>query len=193
MGIEIDLTSVLGSKLTWSCVGDRNWLGFSVRTEIEMFFVRGSKLTLFFACGSKITCYECEHGNWLGFCDGGRNWLDFSVGDRTWLDSSVGWNEFGVCVGCRKWLNFSVVDRHWFGFCVTVENDVFSVRIEINWVFVTGNRNRLDIGVGIKIDYISVIPGLKLTWFYERDRNWLGFSVRIELDLFLCGPKSTWF
>ena len=38
----------------------------------------------------------------------------------------------------------------------------FSVRIEINRVFVSGDRNRLDIRVGIEIDLISVF-GSELT------------------------------
>ena len=52
-----------------------------------------------------------------------------------------------------------------------VKNDLISVCggsasfwIEINWLFVSGHRNRLDIRVGIKIDMISVM-GSKLTWF----------------------------
>ena len=39
VGIEIILDSVLGSKLTWFCVGDRSWLGFSVSMEIDMVLV----------------------------------------------------------------------------------------------------------------------------------------------------------
>ena len=33
----------------------------------------------------------------------------------------------------------------------------FSVIIEINWVFVSGHRNRHDVRVGIEIDLISVM------------------------------------
>ena len=84
----------------------------------------------------------------------------------------AGWNWFDCCVGCRKWL-------------------VFSIRIENKWVFVSWHRNRLDIGVGNKIDLISVIgskltwfscAGSKLTWFYRWDQTRL-FFVR--------GSKST--
>ena len=39
---------------------------------------------------------------------------------------------------------------------------VFSVWIEINSVFVSGHRNRIDIRVGIEIDLISRM-GSKLT------------------------------
>ena len=45
--INIYSTSVLGSNLTWFYVGDRSWLCFGVRTEVDFFFVRGSKLTLY--------------------------------------------------------------------------------------------------------------------------------------------------
>ena len=53
VGIEIDSTSVLGLKLTWLRVGDRNSLGFSVSTKIDLFFVQGSKLTSFL-CACRI-------------------------------------------------------------------------------------------------------------------------------------------
>ena len=66
---------------------------------------------------------------------------------------------------------------------------VFSVRIEINCVFVSEHR----------IDLIFEW-GSKLTWFqwrgrlcfcyYVQDRNWLGFSVEIEIDFFLCGSRN---
>ena len=57
VGIQIDLTSVLGPKWTYFFVGDRKWLGFSVRTEIVMFFVRGSKLT-FLCAGRKVLVFS---------------------------------------------------------------------------------------------------------------------------------------
>ena len=41
---------------------------------------------------------------------------------------------------------------------------VFSFRIEINWVYVSGHRNRPGIRVGTQIDLISVM-GSTLTWF----------------------------
>ena len=95
VGIEIDLTSVMGSKLYWFSVDDRNWLGFSMRTKIDV-FCAGIKIDLVDVCGLKITCFQCEHGNWLGFCDS-RVWLDLSVGDRTWLDFSVGMKSIWLC------------------------------------------------------------------------------------------------
>ena len=64
MGIEIDSTSVLGSKSTCFCVG----------VEIDRVLVCGPTLTCFcagvkidlFLCGSKITCW-CQKGKltWL--------------------------------------------------------------------------------------------------------------------------------
>ena len=57
---------------------------------------------------------------------------------------------------------------------------VFCVWIEINSIFVSGHRNRLDIKVGIEIDWISVMgsrltwflcAGSKLTWFFCGNRN----------------------
>ena len=120
------------------------------------------------------------------------NWLDFSVGDRTSLDSSVGWNGFGCCAGCRKWLHFNLVDRRWFGFCVAVENDLFLASGSKLAGFLCGG-----IEIGLMLEW-----GSKLTWFqwwgrtslglHVRDRNWLGFSFGIELDLFFVrGWKST--
>ena len=47
-----------------------------------------------------------------------------------------------------------------------------SVRIEINSVFVSGHRNRLDIRVGIEVDLISLMRP-KLTWF------WCGYRIYI--------------
>ena len=67
-----------------------------------------------------------------------------------------------------------MVDRHWFGSCVAVEN-IVSARIEINWVFVSGHRNRLHIRVDIKIRLISMI-GSKLL-----DRRVESFVIRTTL------------
>ena len=39
-------------------MGDRNWIGFGVTTEIAMFFVRGSKLTLFLCSGRKLFVFS---------------------------------------------------------------------------------------------------------------------------------------
>ena len=62
----------------------------------------------------------------------------------------------------------------------------FSVMIEINWVFVSGHQNRLDIEWDRSwLDFSDGIA-INLVW------NWLGFSVGIELDFFFVrGSKST--
>ena len=93
-------------------------------------------------------------------------------------------DEIDLVIVCRKWLHFSVEDRHWFGFRVEVGNDLFFASgSKLTVFFLSGDRNRLDIRVGIEIYLISVLVS-KLTWFYLRDRNSLGFSVGIDLDLF---------
>ena len=48
VGTEIDLTSVLGSKLTWFCLGDIDRLGFSVSAEIDLFLGGGQNLSCFY-------------------------------------------------------------------------------------------------------------------------------------------------
>ena len=62
VGIEIDLTSVLGSKLTSFRARDRKLLVFSVWTEVDNLFCAGVKINFVSMCGSKTT-YYCEHGN----------------------------------------------------------------------------------------------------------------------------------
>ena len=39
-------------------MGDRNCLGFSVKTEIDMFFMRVSTLTLFMCAGRKLRVFS---------------------------------------------------------------------------------------------------------------------------------------
>ena len=54
----------------------------------------------------------------------------------------------------------------------------------INSVFVSGHRDRLDIRLGIEIDLFQRWD-LNYLDLRVRDQNWLGFSVGIEIDLFL--------
>ena len=54
MGIEIDLTSALGSKLTWFCVGDKSCLGFSARTV----FCAGVRIDLFLYAGRDLLVFS---------------------------------------------------------------------------------------------------------------------------------------
>ena len=98
---------------------------------------------------------------------------------------------------------------------------VLSVRIEINWVFVSGHRNRLDIRAKIEFDVISMMEskltsllyaGSRLTWLRCVDQNllllcagviidfvfvwgpkYVGFNVWIEIDLFLCANRKKRF
>ena len=53
----------------------------------------------------------------------------------------------------------------------------------------SGHRNPLDIRLGIKINFVSVMVS-KLTWFSCAGCNSLGFSVGIEHDLFLYGGQN---
>ena len=165
MGIEIDWTSVFGSKLAWFCVGDINWLGFSVRTLTDLFLVRRSKLTLFLWGCRKSLVLRVSMTNWLGFSDGGRNWLDLSVGDRTWIDFTVGMKLVWVLCGCWNdlllvcWLEISCFwDEHdnWLGFCMGGPNWLdFSARdrtwldssVGWNWFGCVGYRKLLHFSV----------------------------------------------
>ena len=68
---------------------------------------------------------------------------------------------------------------------------IFSVRIEISSTFALGHRKWLDIRMGIKIDFISMV-GSKLTWFLRagskltsfkrRDRSWFVFCAAVKID-----------
>ena len=51
------------------------------------------------------------------------------------------------------------------------------------------HQNRLDVGVEIKIDLVSVMGSIK-TCFFLRDGNRLGFRLGIRLDLLLCGGQN---
>ena len=88
---------------------------------------------------------------------------------------------------------------------MVVENDLFfSLLIESNSFFVSGNRNRLDIRVAIEIDLISVMGskwGMEADSFlwgieiglFVRGPNCFGY-VRADNGLvFVCRPKLTWF
>ena len=130
VGIETDLISVMGSKLTWFlCTAskltwlkrrDRPWLFFCAGIKIDLGFACGPKITLnisiefclvciveieivlVFVCRRKITWCWCEYRTWLRFCVGSRYWLDFIVGDRTWRGFSVGIGIDLVLVGGSK-------------------------------------------------------------------------------------------
>ena len=141
MEIEIDLTSVLGSILTLFWVGDEDWLDFSVKTEIDLFFVRGQNCPRFFVpveyylflmwawkmiwflWWSKITWSQCGGSNLTWFqC---RDDIELAIVWVVELDLLlVCWpkitcfeheheNLLGFCVDGLNWLDFRVGDRTW--------------------------------------------------------------------------------
>ena len=57
IGIEVDLTWVLGLEFTRFFVRDQNWLGFMWRIETELFFVRGRKWACFLWEGRNLHCF----------------------------------------------------------------------------------------------------------------------------------------
>ena len=67
VGTEIDLVSVMGSKLTWfSCTGSKLMrvgvkidFGFYLRVENYLVLIYRSKLTWFLAWGSKLAWFLC--------------------------------------------------------------------------------------------------------------------------------------
>ena len=151
VGIEFDLISVIGSKLTrFLCAWrkllfmDRNYLVFHGESNIICFLRAGRKWPIF-SVGI----------DWLSFCAGGRNWVVLDAGRKS-LGSSLSmqitlvfvwvfeidliwvwgielecsweyeWNPFGCCLEGRNWPDFRVGGRRWLGFCPAVENDLFS-------------------------------------------------------------------
>ena len=133
VGIEIDSTSVLGSKSTCFCVG----------VEIDRVLVWGPTLTCFCA-GVKIDLFLVWVENYLLVserkidlaCDGGRNWFDFGVGDRTRTDFSVGMKLIWLLCGWYKWTSCLYAGRNHcffrvktdFVFVRVVQMDLISVR-----------------------------------------------------------------
>ena len=62
----------------------------------------------------------------------------------------------------------------------------------MKWVFVSENRNRLDIRVGIEIDLISAM-GLTSTWFLCAGSKLTLFFVWGSIDLVFCvWSNLTW-
>ena len=172
------LTSALCgcSKLTWFQCGYRIWLDFRVGMYL-IWLLRGwSKLTCFLEAGRKSLVFSVSvlialipvwaielYLIWVqDEMDLVVVWVVENDIISLWL---VGIDLESFQCGGSALIWFLCSGRKW---------RVFSVLIEINWVFVSGHRNRLDIRVGVKIDFILVM-GSKLTWF-------------------LCaGSKLTWF
>ena len=159
--IEIDLTSVLRSKLTWFCVEDRNWLGFSVRTEIGVIFVRGSKLILSLCEGRKILVLSVCTDIDLVFVMAEIDLISF-WGIELDLISVRGLNWFG-CVG----------GRNWFVTCMLAENHLFSRWAwKLTW-FLCGWSTLTWCQCG----------GSNLTWFQCRHQIDLVVVRVVEIDL----------
>ena len=59
MGVEIDMVFVRGSKLTSFLCAGRKLLGFSLLIEIDLVLSVGIEVDLDFVCGPKITCFYC--------------------------------------------------------------------------------------------------------------------------------------
>ena len=160
-------------KLTWFLNAGRSSLVFSVSMQIDLHFVWVVQIDLISVWGSNLTWFQCRMK---------LNWLLCTLSKMT---------SFQCGGSALIWFSWS--GRKWL---------VFSARIQINWVIVSGHRNRLDIRVGIKIDLILAMgsklpwflcPGSKVIWFWRRDRTWLVFGAGVKIDFgFVCVPKIAW-
>ena len=68
----------------------------------------------------------------------------------------------------------------------------FSVWIEMNSVFVSGHRNRVDVRVGIEI-YMMSVMGSKLTCFLFAGLELIDFVCGIGIDLIFVWRASLTF
>ena len=181
-GIELGLTSVLGSEVTWFCVGDINRLCFGVITEIDMFSVRVQNWPcvcalvesyLFLVCAWKLTCFL-----WWSIW----TWSHCGAPNLTWFQCRseinlvvVGVVEIDLLLVCwpnkncfydkhENRLSFCMGDRNWFDFSV-------------------GDQIWLDFGVGVKL--VRLLCGRStLTSFLNASRKSLVFSVSMQIDLY---------
>ena len=90
--------------------GHLNWFDIRVGIEIDLMSVLRSKLTFFLCGGSKLTWFYYGDRNWLGLDAGGRNWFGFCVRAEndlflawvTWL--SYGWSKRTcfLCAVCGR-------------------------------------------------------------------------------------------
>ena len=208
--IEIDLFWQCALELTWHqcwcpkslgfCMEGPNRLGFIVATKLDLFFVRGSKLSSF-VCGPKMTFFRVGI-HWPGFCVGGQNWLAFSVGDGAWLVFSVGVELIWCLCGWSKltWCKFK--DRNWLDFLWRSNVTFYGVWIGINSISVSWHRNPLNIREGIAIGFISVMESREICFFVcgilmdlvlAGESKLLSFFVQwSNLTSFLCGTKNWW-
>ena len=142
--VEIDLTPVCGSNLSWFQMRDCNRLSFCMGIENDLVLVSRSKST---------RCFVSRHQNWLEFRVGikislisvvGRNYLIFVWGDRISLgfvwESKLTWLQ---CGGLNlTW--FQCLDRNWLGFCVGVEKYlVLASGWKLSWFLCGGIEKHL--------------------------------------------------
>ena len=189
---EIDMV-LCGDGQNWLdlSAGDRTLLDFSVGmktiwllckwVEIDFIFVREPRSHVFSVRACKLTWCFCGWSKFTWTQCGGSRLTRFQCRDE--IDLAI------VCV-----VEIDLIPVWGIGIdLVFVWRSKWLVRvwIEINWVFVSGHRNRLD------------IRELKFTWFQWWGRTLLGFWLGIEIDsvlvsvpnliFFVPGSKSTLF
>ena len=176
-----------------------------------MLVVRGSKLARFLCEGRRGLVLRVSIDG-LGFCVGGRNWLGFLMRVRnrlnlvwasklTWLQrgqSMLTWSQGGwwhlTRSRCRDDLFYFIVgDRNWLDFSVGIGIDlVFVLRSEMTWSGLIESDLAFVLG-GIEIDVILEWE-IKLPWPCVGDRNWLSFSMGMQIEfVFACGLIVTYF
>ena len=144
LGIETGLVLGRASKNTWFQCMDRNELGFGVSASNSTSFYSGNRNWLDFSGGSRSTWFLCGGSDFISFCGWSKlTW--FQCGDRTYSTSVKGSELTWFSRGDRKILGFSV----W---------------IEMDLVFVSRDRNWLDLKVGIEMTRFSAVTS-KITWF----------------------------
>ena len=162
------LESRVGTVTRLQCRG-RKKISFVWGIEVELVLVWGPKLT-FFLRGSKFSLFLCARisSGWFKL-----TWFQCGVLTLSWFQCRM--NSRRLLCGLFKMTLFQCGGSALICFlCNGRKRPVFIVRIDISWVFESGDWNRLDIGVGIKIDLISVMgpklnlglcAGSKLRWF----------------------------
>ena len=137
MGNRIWLDFNVGLKLTWFQSGgseflwfecrDRNWRGFCVSVEHDLFWVRGSRIYSVFVSGHRN---QLEWGSTLtSFWLWGRDYLGFCVG--TEIDSVLARDSKIACF-LREGQDLlrTVCTPKLLGFNVSIETVLFYVRAE---------------------------------------------------------------
>ena len=96
--IECNLSSVLGPKLAWFCVGDRNRLASSARIEIDV-FCTGVKIDLVFFVRVEYHWFLAwaRKFTWFGWRDR-KTWFECGESNLTWFQCKDGLDLVVVCV-----------------------------------------------------------------------------------------------